>query len=149
MASKIVVGIDPDAERHGVAVYVDGTLIELTMLYGLDIAKKFDKINPMGSADIVFHIENVMANEFVYARNTQHNKSAQSKVAMHIGRCQQAQIELMRLLDAFELPYMLHKPQKGNWATERDVFERVTGWTKQSNNDTRSAAYFGYLGVKS
>jgi len=146
---KIVVGIDPDSDKHGVAVYVDGSLTELTMLYGLDIARKFDRMNPMGSADIVFHIEDVMANQFVYARNTQHNKSAQSKVAMHIGRCQQAQVELMRLLDAFELPYVLHKPQKGNWSKQKDLFERITGWEKQSNDDTRAAAYFGYLGVKS
>jgi len=71
VVSKIVVGIDPDADKHGVAVYIDGTLTELTMLYGMDIAKKFDRVNPMGSADIVFHIEDVMANQFVYARNTQ------------------------------------------------------------------------------
>lgn len=147
MVSKIVVGIDPDADKHGVAVYIDGTLTELTMLYGLDIAKKFDKANPMGSADIVFHIEDVMANQFVYARNTQQSKSAQSKVAMHIGRCQQAQVELMRLLDAYELPYVLHKPQKGNWSKQKELFERITSWAKQSNEDTRAAAYFGYLGV--
>jgi hypothetical protein len=148
VASKIVVGIDPDADKHGVAVYIDGTLTELAMLYGLDIAKKFDKVNPMGSANIIFHIEDVMANQFVYARNAKQNKSAQSKVAMHIGRCQQAQVELMRLLEAYELPYKLHKPQKGNWAKMRMVFEKNTGWTKQSNEDTRSAAFFGYLGVK-
>jgi hypothetical protein len=145
---KIVVGVDPDAEKHGVAVYIDGVLTELAMLYGLDIARKFDRINPMGSSDIVFHIEDVMANQFVYARNTQHNKSAQSKVAMHIGRCQQAQVELMRILVAYELPYKLHKPQKGNWAKDKELFEKITGWTKQSNEDTRSAAYFGYLGLK-
>lgn len=145
---KIVVGIDPDADKHGVAVYIDGTLTELTMLYGLDIAKKFDKLNPMGSADIVFHIEDVMANQFVYARNTQQSKSSQSKVAMHIGRCQQAQVELMRLLDAYELLYKLHKPQKGNWAKLRMVFENNTGWTKQSNEDTRAAAFMGWLGLR-
>ena len=149
MENKIVIGIDPDSEKHGVAVYMNGTLIELTMLYGLDIVKKFDKINPMGSSNIIFHIENVMENQFVYKRNAQQNKSAQSKVAMHIGRCQQAQVELMRLLDAFELPYVLHKPQKGNWAKKKDIFELATGWTKQSNDDTRAAAFFGYLGVKS
>jgi hypothetical protein len=145
---KIVVGVDPDADKHGVAVYIDGVLAELAMLHGLDIVKKFDKINPMGSADIVFHIENVMANQFVYARNTKQSKAAQSKVAMHIGRCQQAQVELIRLLDAFELPYVLHNPQKGNWAKQKEIFERLTGWTKQSNDDTRAAAYFGFLGLK-
>ena len=148
MASKIVVGIDPDAEKHGVAVYVGGVLTELLMLYAIEIVRKFDAINPMGSADIVFHIEDVMVNQFVYSRNSQQNKAAQSKVAMHIGRCQQAQVELMRLLDAYELTYKLHKPQKGNWAKNKELFERITGWTKQSNEDTRAAAYFGYLGVK-
>lgn len=86
-----------------------------------------------------------MANQFVYSRNQKASKAAQSKVAMHIGRCQQVQIEIMQWLDALGVPYKLHKPQKGNWAKDKAMFERVTGWKGRSNEDTRSAAYFGFL----
>jgi len=143
-----IIGIDPDAERHGVAVYESGILIDLCMMNSVEIINRFASVDSMRMADIKFSIEDVMANQFVYARNNRASKAAQSKVAMHIGRCQQAQVELMRWLDHYEFAYALHKPQKGNWADNRDLFERITGWKKQSNADTRAAAYFGFLELK-
>lgn len=143
-----VIGIDPDAEKHGVAVYENGKLIDLCMLTTVEIIMRFAPLDPMRLADIKFSIENVMANQFVYARNVKESKAAQSKVAMHIGRCQQAQVELMRWLDHYEFTYALHKPQKGNWSDKRMIFENATGWAKQSNADTRAAAYFGFLELK-
>ena len=141
---KIVIGIDPDAEKHGVAIYKDGVLIAL---HGWTAVQVIEYLNHIEGEThyLLVSIENVMANQFVYARNQHSNKAAQSKIAMHIGRCQQAQVELMRWLDSFGMHYVLHKPQKGNWADKRDLFERITGWDKQSNEDTRSAAYFGWL----
>lgn len=141
---QIVVGIDPDSERFGYAVYKDGklivcataTIVEIVMIH-LPALLEHDHV--------IFSIENVMANQFVYARNQKSSKAAQSKVAMHIGRCQQSQVELMRWLDHYEIPYILHNPQKGNWADNKELFERLTGWAGRSNADTRAAAYFGYL----
>lgn len=145
MGSKLVVGIDPDSDRHGVARYIDGKLVLLEKLSNVEIVKNIlDSIFVQGN-ELIFSIENVMANQFVYARNRQSSKSAESKIAMRIGRCQQAQQELMQWLDYYKVPYVLHKPQSGNWADKRELFERITGWTKQSNEDTRAAAYFGYL----
>lgn len=138
-----IIGVDPDAEAHGVAIYVDGVLKELCKLQAValaDTAKDYSA---------VVSIENVMQNQFVYARNRHGSKNAQSKIAMHIGRCQQAQVELMRILDVYEIPYFLHKPQKGNWADNKALFERLTGWTGRSNADTRAGAFFGYLQLQS
>jgi len=139
----VVIGVDPDAKKHGTAVYVDGKLTELKMRNTLELV---DEINHLGDMALV-SIEDVMANQFVYTRNQKASKAAQSKVAMHIGRCQQAQVELMRWLDWYEIPYVLHKPQRGNWAKNKAQFEKVTGWAGRSNEDTRSAAYFGFLAI--
>ena len=53
----------------------------------------------------------------------------------------------MQWLDSLGVPYKLHKPQKGNWAKDKARFEKVTGWKGRSNEDTRSAAYFGFLEI--
>ncbi len=71
----------------------------------------------------------------------------QGKVGMSVGKCQQAQVELMRMLDFHGFKYELHKPQKGNWAKNKPLFEKATGWTARSNEDGRSASYFGYLAL--
>lgn len=142
--SKVCVGVDPDSEAHGIGVYRDGELVvcasATTCAIILDHLPVWRECG-----DVVFSIENVLANQFVYTRNRQQTKAAQSKVAMHIGRCQQAQVELMRWLDRHQVPYVLHKPQSGNWSKNKALFERITGWTGRSNEDSRSGAYFGWL----
>ena len=94
---------------------------------------------------VMCSIENVLQNNFIYTRNTKASKAAQSKVALSVGRCQQAMTELMRDLDDAGIMYVMHRPQSGNWANNKAEFERVTKWKESSNADTRSAAFFGYL----
>lgn len=141
------IGIDPDSERFGLAAYFGETLkVCATATITEIICDHLPQWQQF--ADVKFSIEDVMANQFVYARNRHGSTANQSKIAMHIGRCQQAQVELMRWLDHYGIPYELHKPQKGNWADNKAQFEKVTGWTGRSNADTRSAAYFGFLAIK-
>jgi hypothetical protein len=141
---QIVIGVDPDSVAFGVAVYQDSVLTDLKMLPLVELVT----LAAGAPGDVLVSIENVMANQFVYARNQKASKAAQSKVAMSIGRCQQAQVELMRMLDHYQITYVLHKPQKGNWADKRMIFENATGWTRQSNADTRAAAFIGFLALK-
>lgn len=144
--SKIIIGIDPDSKAHGVAFYRNGELYALEMLNNKQLL--IDHQLATCDWDILVSIEDVCANNFVYARNNKGNKAVTSKIAMAIGRCQQSQKELMMWLDNYNVKYVLHKPQKGNWAKNKAQFEKVTGWTGRSNEDTRSAAYFGWLGSR-
>lgn len=139
----IIVGVDPDSEAHGIAIFENGELIKLEKWGIADVLSFLPGRD--GSKDLVFSIENVMKNQFVYARNRHDSKSAQSKIAMHIGRCQQAQVELERVLTHFGIKFVRFPPQKGNWANNKALFESATGWKSRSNEDTRSAAFFGYL----
>lgn len=139
--SDVVIGVDPGSKKHGVAVYRSGVLCELLMLETMALA------GLAANEVALVSVEEVIANKFVYGRNTQKSKAAQSKVAMDTGRCQQAQVELVRVLEWYGTKYKLHKPQAGNWATRKDRFERFTGWKGRSNKDTRSAAFFGFLEV--
>lgn len=142
-----VIGVDPDSEAHGVAIYEDRKLISILNLSRNGLLELIMS-HPAACGNSLVSLENVLANQFVYSRNIQASKAAQSKVAMHIGRCQQAQVELMRDLDYYKVRYVLHKPQNGNWAKNKEQFEKVTGWTGRSNDDQRSAAFFGFLALK-
>lgn len=142
----LVVGVDPDSERHGIAIYHNGQLVELNQWPLLDVFKW--TLEQLKAHDLQFSIENVCENNFVYARNQKPTRAEMSRVGIAIGRCQQSQVELMRVLDAYSVPYALHKPQRGNWSKNRAQFEKVTGWTKRSNADTRSAAFFGWLELR-
>ena len=137
-----VVGVDPDSKAHGLAVYEDGKLVQLRQenLCSLVSGGWFSCW-----ADL-WVIEDVKANKFIYSRNTKKGSLGLS-IAQDVGKVKQSQIELERFLEHHAQNVMLVKPQADNWAKNKEQFEKVTGWTKRSNEDTRSAAYFGFLGV--
>ena len=141
---KLTIGIDPDSKAHGVAVYDDKELIDLrnmTLMQIIDYAT--------WCGDITVHIEDVNAMSAVFAQRTKArgNASVHMKMANSVGKCQQSQIELERFFEHKGIKVVKHKISK-MWKKDRKQFEMVTGWTKQSNEDTRSAAYFGYLGCR-
>lgn len=141
----IVIGVDPDSEAHGIAIYRNEKLEQLEKWNISGLITYLSDQNDLN--EILFSIENVMKNQFVYARNRHGSKSAQSKIAMHIGRCQQSQVELERVLTHFGVKFVRFPPQRGNWSDLKPHFEKVTGWKGRSNSDCRSAAFFGYLAL--
>ena len=141
---KTIIGIDPDSEKHGVAVYRD---FKLVALQELPLMPLIDLIQDEKDSGLIVSIENVMSNKFIYRRNQRGNSAVQSKIAISVGRNMQSQVELVRALDGIGVLYELHPPGARNWAQRKPVFIKATSWTGRSNNDTRSAAYFGYLAV--
>jgi hypothetical protein len=143
----IVVGIDPDSDRMGLAVYVDKQLCICTTATIPELITEYlPQLREKG--DVLFSIENVLAQNFVYARNEKKTRGSHGAVCNSIGRCQQNQKELIRWLEHYDLPCVQYTPTQGNWANNANLFERVTGWTKRSNSESRSAAYFGWLAAK-
>lgn len=148
--SKYIIGIDPDSDKHGVAVYQDGELIRLTSMQLLGVKKFIDSLAKMNKIDsLEVHIEDVCANNAAFKKRGIKNPKAGTAVNRGVGKCQQSQIELERLFTYYDITVIKHKISK-KWKDAehgKEVFEKVTGWKGRSNEDTRSAAYFGYLGV--
>jgi hypothetical protein len=147
--SKIIIGVDPDSKAHGVAVYVDGKLEILRcctleqILFLINVSP-----NPMIEQEIELHIEDVNGVSAAFgARDSKVNIHVKLKMAQHIGMCKQAQIELERFITHYDIKIVKHKISK-MWKKDKAQFEKVTGWKGRSNEDTRSAAYFGWLGTK-
>ena len=143
----IIIGIDPDSEAHGVAMFkVDG----ICKLQCLTLVELFEIIK--FNSDEVFeaHMENVCGNNATFQKRGIHNQRATTNVSRSLGKCQQSQIELERVFKHLGVKVVLH-PISKNWKAAsigKKALEKYTGWTGRSNEDTRSAAYFGWLGCK-
>ena len=144
--SKIIIGIDPDSKAHGVAVYNNGELTILKSMPLMELSFELRSYNmPLGSVEV--HIEDVCATSAAFnARDRKTNINVKLKMAQHIGMCKQAQVELERVCEWYKIKVVHHKISK-MWKKDKSQFEKVTGWTGRSNEDTRSAAYFGFLGL--
>ena len=149
--NKIIIGIDPDSKAHGVATYVDGRICTLRSLSLFDIFVMIMEVKQLDSNEIEIHIEDVCANNAVFMKP---KKSYSGKDLAEVkarsrtlGMCQQSQTELERLFEHCKIKVVKHKISK-MWKKDKSQFEKVTGWKGRSNEDTRSAAYFGWLGTK-
>ncbi len=145
---KVILGIDPDSKAHGVSVYIDGKLRDLHTISLPDFVGLLEFYIAITS-DIEIHIENVCGNNAAFAKGGVKNAKAGTAINRSIGKCQQAQIELERFVEKYELKIVRH-PISSQWKNQagKKMFERMTGWTERSNEDSRSAAWFGYLGAK-
>lgn len=146
--TKIVIGVDPDSDKHGVAVYIDGVLTRLKSMRLIDLQavfREYSHLNP------VLHIENVCGQNAAFKKGfVKIDSKASTAINRSVGKCQQAQIEVERFAEYYGMEIVRHKISK-SWkdtGNGKAQFEKATGWNKQSNEDTRSAAYFGFLGCK-
>lgn len=148
---KVDIGIDPDSKAHGVAVYENKHLKRLVCLPAVGIIAMRSSFQKSDAMRVTWHIENVAKRNIVFPHKLMSDHMANMKVAHSIGRCAQSQLELENLIRYFwpEDKIILCKISK-EWKNKEGKlqFERMTGWNKQSNEDSRSAAYFGFWGSR-
>jgi hypothetical protein len=147
--NKLIVGCDPDVDGKGFAIYEGGVLTELRTFSLIEIYQYIDYLDIHGDIqDIELHIEDLNANKSsAFNHKGRQSKAVQNKISESVGRCKHAQIEVERIAEYFNIKIVRHKVSS-MWKKDKKQFEMVTGWTGQSNEDTRSAAYFGWLGTK-
>lgn len=145
--SKLIIGCDPDSDKSGFAFYVNNNLERLECLSLISfyielksLAKQFDEIE--------LHIENVKGKKAVW-HNRKGSQAAYGMTCQRVGQCKQVQTEIERIAEHFNVKIVKHAVSSA-WkdAAGKSQFEKVTGWTGRSNEDSRSAAYFGYLGCR-
>ena len=145
--SKVIIGIDPDSNKSGWSVFKDGKLICVTCKTLVEIIEYF---NGASKLDIELHIENVNGiSSNAFSVNRKDPLPVKLKKAEHVGKCKQAQIEIERIAEHFGIKVVRHGVSK-MWKDSKIGKAALAGlgWDGQSNEDSRSACYFGHLGVK-
>lgn len=147
MTDKMIIGCDPDSNKSGFAVYDEGHL----ELFSFSIIEfyKFLEFHKVNYDFMELHIENVKANKAVW-HSAKENRAAYGMTCQKVGQCKQVQTELERIAENFGIKVVHHKVSK-KWKDSKlgkAALERVFGYSGQSNEDTRSAAYFAHLGSK-
>ena len=146
--SKIIIGCDPDSKASGIAVYIDGTLKELECLSLIDIFIYF-QIASEKTDNIELHIENLKGKSASFSSMRVKSPPAKLKIAQDVGACKQVQFEVERMAEHFGIE-VVHHPISSAWkkGASKSQFKLITKWPKSGNEDSRSAAYFGYLGTR-
>lgn len=148
--SKIIIGCDPDSNKSGMAFYVNNELCKLECMSLINIYVEFESISQQwADKEIELHIENVNGiSSNAFSVNKKDSLPVKLKKAEHVGKCKQAQIEIERIAEHFNIKVVRHRVSK-MWKDSKIGKAALAdlGWHGQSNEDGRSAAYFGYLGL--
>lgn len=146
----MIIAIDPDLVKSGVAVIHRG---RLTHLYSMKFMELMEfvlmNIDTVGKNNVVVCMENPEANKPVFHRAGT-NKNTMLKIAQNVG-----QVKAVARLIHESLEYncvTCHKvtPLKGmvkRAKKDAELFKKLTGWEGRSNEDQRDAALIGLYGV--
>lgn len=148
--SKVIIGCDPDSNKSGFAYFKDGKLTDLRCMGIVEFYEWLSGIKSLGPVDIELHIENLLGNR-CSSFNWRHDqgKRVHAKISESVGRCKQVQFEIERIAEHFGVK-IVHHPVSSKWKSQagKKEFERLTGWAGRSNEDSRSAAWFGFIGSR-
>lgn len=144
----LVIGIDPDTKKHGVAWLSDGQIIKLASMNTDDLVADLVSISAKG-IPLVIKLEDVNVNKPVYPRPGQ-SRLQMLKIAQNVGAVKYAATTLLERINhttllKVNLVNPLPKALSGKRYNQA-VFNKVTGWTGKSNGDTRDAAMIALHG---
>lgn len=139
---SLVFGIDPDSGGFPLARYQGGRLLDLQTVNTVALV---ELLRNETTRPALIVIEDVLANSGIYARNDHGSRRFTQQISQRVGMCKQMQVVAMGIAEHYGVPVIAVRPTKKNWADDKPLFEKLTGWTGKSNKDTRSAAYFGFL----
>jgi predicted RNase H-like nuclease (RuvC/YqgF family) len=129
----MIIGIDPGA-KTGVAIYHEGKLAELRTMNAL---KLFAWI-PDESPFLVIIEDSTLTSYIFTAPGVPHRVAL--NVARKVGEVDAHCKLIKQVCGDFDIPYRSISPKDKGKKIDAKEFERMTGWTKQSNQHERDAA---------
>jgi len=128
-----IIGIDPDLHFNGFAIYCKETK-EFTNIVSIPMWNVFEWVLELNkTSQIEVFLE--------YPDNTNTYHLGGKGAALNVGKNQAVAIILKEFLEYHKILFRLLKPKGySQFFKNKDNFKRQTGWSKQTNEDARSAA---------
>ena len=145
--SSMVIGIDPDLVKSGVATVIDGKLATLDSMEFFKLTEFILEHKHVAH----FIVEDVECNGATYQRGKA-NQAVMKKIAQNVGQVKAIGRLLGVYLNGCDAQFTLIKPLRGEAKkakTDARLFNKLTGWQGQSNEDKRDAAMLALSYTKS
>lgn len=144
----MIIGIDPDLEKSGVAVVANG---RIESLHKLELDDLCEFVAERYTDGVLVVLEDVEINKPVFNRGNQVRR-VREKIAQNVGNVKATARHIDRMLTKRGVKIIKVAPLKG--AVKRQAkknsayFNKLTGWTGRSNEDTRDAALLALFGIR-
>lgn len=135
----IRVGIDPDINKSGFAITIDGALVRVEARTFFDLCEMLNSAHNIAKDAGALLAVTIEAGWLIKKQNWHpaQGRGVRDKIAKNIGENHAAGKLIARWCDEAGIPYELIPP-RGKVNSGR--FKRLTGWDGRTNQDMRDAA---------
>jgi len=133
---KIWIGIDPDIDKSGVAVWDSSRCI----LESIECLSFFDAIETIELLDEFYNAIVIIEAGWLIKKSNWHgakNKNIAAKIGANVGANHQVGRLFAEYCTEKDVNYVLERPMGKKDAKE---FKRLTGWTRRTNSEQRDSA---------
>jgi hypothetical protein len=145
-SDRLVIGIDPDLVKSGVASVERG---ELKFLWALRFPQLLEYARHRIAEGALFVVEDVEHDKTTYHRGGTNNRQ-HAKISQNVGQVKGVARVLVECLIDMGADVVQVKPLKGTVKRAKDdkvFFNQLTGWSGNSNEDKRDAALLALFAV--
>lgn len=139
-ASRLLVGIDPDLTKSGIALVQNSKVLDLMALSFPELLLYAKELVTQGA---LFVVEDVEYDKTTYHRSKT-NVKQHARIAQNVGQVKGVARVLVECLVHMGGEVVQIKPLTGpikrKAKEDAEYFNRITGWDKSSNADKRDAA---------
>ena len=143
---RLIISIDPDSDKNGVAVIVGGEIEELRALDYFDLNTFLVAKQPLNPLILLEDVDNSKPTWPSGAK-----RAIRERRSRDVGKVQMAARQIRKLLEHLSLEYLLVTPleilEKRRSKTDGQFFNDLTGWHGRTNADKRDAAILGLDGL--
>jgi hypothetical protein len=134
----MLIGIDPDSRKSGVAFYCNGKIIKLFTIEFFDLCRCLRAAND-NDLKMVYLEAGWLNKNNMHKTPPQASKAMCAKIGMNIGMNFQTGKLLAEYMDRNEIPYTLVRPTSSK--VDAKLFKKITGWDGgRTNPEKRDAA---------
>lgn len=134
------IGIDPDTKKNGVAYwYKESKRLELENLTFFELFDSLKSLKIHYKMTVVIDAGWLNKSNFhVFGTN----KSVNGQIGERVGANHETGKKIAEMCDYLGIDYELHKPVKSK--VDKELFEKITGYTGRTNQETRDAGILVY-----
>lgn len=146
MSNTVWIGIDPDTEKSGVAVWENKRLSIYTLEF-VPLVRYLEQLamemrKNTSEKKVRVRLEAGWLNQKSNWHNEKSGARVSSTIGKYVGANHQTGKLITKFMDDLEIPYELVKPT--NKKVDKDFFQKVTGYKLRTNQDQRDAAMLVY-----
>lgn len=131
--NKVLIGIDPDTEKSGVAWYISKDSFRL---FNLTFFELFDSLKDIETESLVY-IEAGWLNKSNWHKVANGSAAINASIGLRTGANHEVGRKIIEMCEYLEIEYVLVKPTKSKVNSE--TFNKITGHKGRSNQEQRDA----------